>query len=83
MGTLRVFFAVLLLLIPGCTYLDDNPDNSEEVAEIETDPILGCTDSNAKNYDKNAEEDDGSCDYEDEKASGVRFARGKNKSKDF
>ena len=30
------------------------------------DPILGCTDSNACNYDQEATEDDGSCEYAEE-----------------
>jgi len=29
-------------------------------------PISGCTDSEANNFDENAEEDDGSCEYEDD-----------------
>ena len=32
--------------------------------EVETDPILGCTNSGATNYNQEATEDDGSCEYE-------------------
>ena len=38
-------------------------DSSEESVEVET--ILGCTDPDAENYDESAEEDDGSCEYEE------------------
>ena len=50
MNTLRVLAAVSLLLLPGCTYLDEfmGDDSPEETADIE--PILGCTDSDANNY---------------------------------
>ena len=65
MQNLRVLMAVVLLLIPGCTYLDDlNKENAgENTTEIE--PVLGCTDSAAENYDSQATEDDGSCVYEE------------------
>ena len=32
---------------------------------MKIDPILGCTDSDAENYDSQATEDDGSCEYEE------------------
>ena len=61
MQNMRVLMAVVLLLIPGCTFLDDvNEGDSEENSEI-TEPIIGCTDSEAENYDSQATEDDGSC----------------------
>ena len=65
MQNIRVLMAVVLLLIPGCTYLDDvNEESSEENSEI-IEPIFGCTDSEAENYDSQATEDDGSCEYEE------------------
>ena len=65
MQNIRVLIAVVLLLIPGCTYLDDlNEENSEENSEI-IEPVFGCTDSKAENYDSQATEDDGSCEYEE------------------
>ena len=65
MQNMSVLVAVVLLMIPGCTYLEDlDKDNSGENSEI-IEPILGCTDSEAKNYDSQANEDDGSCEYED------------------
>ncbi len=36
---------------------------SDDDATITPDPILGCTDPNGNNYDPNATEDDGSCEY--------------------
>ena len=65
MQNMSVLVAVVLLMIPGCTYLEDlDTDNSGENSEI-IEPILGCTDSDAKNYDPQANEDDGSCEYEE------------------
>ena len=65
MQKIPVLVAISLLLLPGCTYLDEymGDDSSEETVEAET--ILGCTDPDAENYDENAEEDDGSCEYEE------------------
>jgi len=65
MNTLRVLAAVSLLLLPGCTYLDEfmGDDSPEDTADIE--PILGCTDSDANNYNSSATEDDGSCEYDE------------------
>ena len=44
-------------------------DSSElEVLNItvtEPEPIEGCTDPEANNYDEDAEEDDGSCEYDE------------------
>ena len=41
-----------------------NEESSEENSEI-IEPIFGCTDSEAENYDSQATEDDGSCEYEE------------------
>ena len=63
MQNLSVLATVVLLLIPGCTYLDDfNQENAEE-NPTGIEPVLGCTDSVAENYDSQATEDDGSCVY--------------------
>ena len=60
MQKIPVLVAISLLLLPGCTYLDEymGDDSSEETVEAEA--VLGCTDPNAENYDENADEDDGS-----------------------
>tara|TARA_B110000467_G_scaffold90762_1_gene82062 strand:+ start:7823 stop:9892 length:2070 start_codon:yes stop_codon:yes gene_type:complete len=55
--TLAVLFCCSIIL-SGCTA------NSDESTDI--DEILGCMDENAKNYDIEATNDDGSCDYTDE-----------------
>ena len=34
-----------------------------QASEPEPEPVLGCTDSDAMNYDSNATQDDGSCEY--------------------
>ena len=42
MQNIRVLMAVVLLLIPGCTYLDDvNEESSEENSEISSNRFLG------------------------------------------
>ena len=45
-------------------------DSSElevlNITVIEPEPIEGCTDPEANNYDEDAEEDDGSCEYDEE-----------------
>ena len=41
----------------------NNPCSGPERPDPESDPILGCTDSTAMNYDPLATEDDGSCEY--------------------
>ena len=65
MDKLPVLVALCLLLVPGCTYFDDSMD--EESSEETTEPelISGCTDSEANNYDSDATEDDGSCEYDE------------------
>ena len=57
--------SLILILTPGCTYLegtivDENAQNSEEIG-----PVMGCTDANANNYNETATEDDGSCEYDE------------------
>ncbi|PDH25269.1 MAG: hypothetical protein CND29_00625 [Marine Group II euryarchaeote MED-G36] len=41
-------------------------DSSVVNFTVNPSPISGCTDSEANNFDENAEEDDGSCEYEDD-----------------
>ena len=62
MRRLAVLIVASLLLLTGCTFLDE--EIVEEVVEKGVEPlILGCTDSNATNYNQDAEEDDGTCEY--------------------
>ncbi|MAS58055.1 MAG: hypothetical protein CMA37_05555, partial [Euryarchaeota archaeon] len=56
--------SLVILLSPGCTYVDIAPDDSAEDSTT-VEQILGCTDSNANNYDSEANEDDGSCEYDE------------------
>ena len=64
MQNIRVLMAVVLLLIQGCTYLDDvNEESSKRI--LRKSNRFGCTDSEAENYDSQATEDDGSCEYEE------------------
>ncbi|MDP6869928.1 MAG: hypothetical protein QGI21_04070 [Candidatus Poseidoniaceae archaeon] len=67
MRVIPVLLMVGLLLLPGCTYLDEYTDDSE-LEDIE-EPVIelkqGCTDPEANNYDETAEEDDGSCEYDE------------------
>jgi hypothetical protein len=45
------------------SYVTDSDYNNNSNTELE--PVLGCTNSNAKNYNPQADLDDGSCTYED------------------
>ena len=58
MDKLPVLVALCLLLVPGCTYFDDNTGEESSEKTTEPEPILGCTDSEANNYDSEANEDD-------------------------
>ena len=67
MRALPVLVMVVLLALPGCTSLEgfEEQSESEELVEPEIELIQGCTDSEANNYDETAEEDDGSCEYDE------------------
>ena len=65
MRNLRMVVVACMLLLPGCTYLDSEESKSEDTTEIEVEMLQGCTDSEANNFDENAEEDDGSCEYDE------------------
>jgi hypothetical protein len=65
MRAIPVLALVGLLLLPGCSYFDEYTEDtdSQETVNAEIELIQGCTDSEANNYDENAEEDDGSWVY--------------------
>lgn len=67
MRAIPVALLVGLLLLPGCISLDEITEDSdiEDETEPEIELVKGCTDSEANNYDENAEEDDGSCEYDE------------------
>ena len=65
MQKIPVLVAISLLLLPGCTYLDEYMGNDSSQETVETETILGCTDPDAENYNESADEDDGSCEYEE------------------
>ena len=60
-----LLMSLIILLSPGCTYEPGNPPLNEPEDVFEGEPILGCTDSEAKNYNSEANEDDGSCEYDE------------------
>ena len=60
-----LLMSLIILLSPGCTYEPGNPPLNEPEEVFEGEPILGCTDSEAKNYNSEANEDDGSCEYDE------------------
>jgi len=43
-----------------------------------TEPVTGCTDSEANNYDSDATEDDGSCEYDEEPVTGCTDSEANN-----
>lgn len=57
--------SLIILLSPGCTYEPGTPPQNEPEEVTEAEPISGCTDSEAKNYNSEANEDDGSCEYDE------------------
>ncbi len=64
-GQSFAFLVLFLFLLSGCTYFEE--EVVEEVEEIEevTSLVKGCTDPGATNHDPEAEEDDGTCEYEE------------------
>ena len=58
MRVMALFITVVLLAVPGCTYLEESLD--EEIDDVEeVQPVIqGCTDPEAENYNSEAEEDD-------------------------
>ncbi|MBQ47555.1 MAG: hypothetical protein CMP10_08800, partial [Zetaproteobacteria bacterium] len=67
MRVLPVLVMVGLLVLPGCTSFEgfEEQSESEELLEPEIELVQGCTDPEANNYDETAEEDDGSCEYDE------------------
>ena len=53
------------------TWVDSSELEVFNIIVMEPDPIQGCTDPAANNYDEDAEEDDGSCEYDEEPGPGV------------
>ena len=50
MRVMALFITVVLLAVPGCTYLEESLDEEiDDVEEVQT-AIQGCTDPEAENY---------------------------------
>ena len=56
---------VTISIIATCGTWEDSSD-IETVLVVVSEPIQGCTDTEANNYDNTATEDDGSCEYDEE-----------------
>ena len=54
---------ILLVMAPLILMLSSCSESELAVNIFEADPVLGCMDQTADNYDSNATEDDGSCEY--------------------
>lgn len=51
------------LQFPACLYTWVEPEFESQILGVEVEPILGCTDETAQNYNSNATEDNGNCKY--------------------
>ena len=60
---------VTISIIATCGTWEDSSD-IETVLVVVSEPIQGCTDSEANNYNTTATEDDGSCEYDEEPVQG-------------
>ena len=60
-----ILVSLIILLSPGCTYEASVSPSGESEETTVDDSILGCTDPDANNYDSQANEDDGSCEYDE------------------
>ena len=64
-------------ILATCGTWEDSSDL--EIININiSESVIGCTDSGADNYDSQATEDDGSCDYSDEVVSGCTDSEANN-----
>jgi predicted esterase len=68
---------VTITIIATCGTWEDSSD-IETIFVIISEPVQGCTDSEANNHDTTATEDDGSCEYDEEPVSGCTDSEANN-----
>ena len=70
--TAYIVLIALAILVVGY-YMYNRPADGATFNPPSVDPVYGCTDITATNYDPNANQEDGSCNYEKKAIKTIQF----------